>query len=99
MGTTNGRADSGTTGVQTRKDRPLAEVFYTVIGSRAELPGLNLVPVKVTIRCQYCGFEDTADCIETAGAEFFEHMYFGSDTSAAHFEYAAGSRNRVRSAK
>jgi hypothetical protein len=98
MGTTNSRAESGATGVQTQKDRPLAEVFYAVTGSKH--PSRNeLVPVKVTIRCQYCGHENTADCIETAGAEFFEHMYFGFDTSAEHFEYAAGKRNRLRGAK
>jgi hypothetical protein len=41
------------------------------------------------MRCNFCkNYIAVGDSMEEAGAEFFEHMFFGRDTSEAHYAYA-----------
>jgi hypothetical protein len=77
------------------EQRALAHLFHD---PDMPSPAAGLIPGGWIIRCECCGFQAKAKDLETAGAEFFQHMFFGQDTSLAHLQYASGiGRRRLKS--
>jgi hypothetical protein len=75
------------------KRRPLAKVFCTVLKEQAPPDGIPQFPdMQWEIVCQYCGGSGKSNNLDTAFTEFFDHMYFGRDTSAAHVRYIEGPK-------
>jgi len=68
-----------------RRRTSLAEIFH---GNFYDAGSGRLVPWL--IQCKYCGCRNFGESLEDAATEFCTHMYFGFDTSQAHWEFAAG---------
>jgi hypothetical protein len=74
--------------------RALAHIFHD---PRMPDSAGGLIPGGWIIRCECCGFQAKAADIGTAGDEFFQHMFFGQDTSLEHLQYASGvGRRRLK---